>query len=138
HWSLSSGGASEGCIPSSIDNAVFNSASFTGEGQVVTLDLPNINVNNMTWTGVTNTPTLRSTIGGAGQFVNVYGSLTLVPQMILSLPLTKWAFKASATGKTIASGGHALYNLDFNTAGGGWTLTDDLTVTNFLTFYQGT
>ncbi len=49
-------------------------------------------------------------------------------------------FNATTTGKTITSGsvGSSFYGLTFNGVGGGWTLQDNMTVSNVLTITAGT
>lgn len=59
HWSLSSGGASTGCLPNAQDDIVFDHNSFTGISQSVNLTA-NVICRNMTWTaGVTLNPTFQ-------------------------------------------------------------------------------
>jgi len=46
-------------------------------------------------------------------------------------------FDAAATGKTITSGGSSFYNVTFNNAAGGWTISDAMTVANDFTLTAG-
>ncbi|MBK8700922.1 MAG: HYR domain-containing protein [Saprospiraceae bacterium] len=66
HWSLTSGGVSNGCkIPEPEDNVVFDQNSFTAINQFVTLNV-SATVNNMQWSGALYNP-------GFG-FTNIYGN----------------------------------------------------------------
>lgn len=47
-------------------------------------------------------------------------------------------FNASATGKTITTGGSSFYDLTFNGASGGWTITDNATSTHDTTITAAT
>ena len=60
HWATSSGGnIFHTTTPSSNDNVIFDSNSFSANSQTVTLNADNESVGNMTWLGVTNTPTFN-------------------------------------------------------------------------------
>lgn len=60
NWSASSGGIGGQCIPTAIDNVVFDANSFSVAGQTVTINT-SAECFSMNWTGVTNTPTLAGT-----------------------------------------------------------------------------
>jgi hypothetical protein len=72
HWSTNSGNVppSTHTTPTSADNVIFDSLSFTAAGQQVTIDVT-ANCHNMTWGSVTNNPLLS----GSAQ-LNIYGSYT--------------------------------------------------------------
>jgi len=58
-WSLSSGGPSAGCLPTTLDNVIFDVNSFNATGQSVNL-VANTSCRNMSWTsGVTLNPTFQ-------------------------------------------------------------------------------
>src|SRR5450759_562236 len=81
HWSYNSGNspASPAAhVPAATNNAIFDNASFTGVGQIVTIDATSTCL-SMDWTGATHTPTLA--IGGN---INLYGNMTLIPAMTWS------------------------------------------------------
>jgi hypothetical protein len=135
HWSLTSGGAPSGCSPTPVDNVFFDMNSFSMANQTVTINVPTAYCNNMTWTGVTNSPTFTGT---SSNTFAIYGSLTFAPAMTLSLggPTN---FEATALGKTITSAGHSFgANVNFNGVGGGWTLQDAFTTTVNLNLNNGT
>ena len=79
-WSFSSGGSVAGCPPSSGDDIYFDSNSFTGSGQSVTIDIDNAGLKNMSWTGVTNNPTFNFN----GKSINVFGSVIFAENMTIS------------------------------------------------------
>lgn len=78
HWSLSSGGAGGIDGPTPQDNAIFDANSFSSTGQSV-LDT-NINRlgKNISWQGVTNSPTWQTTGN------TIFGSVFLSPDMTWS------------------------------------------------------
>jgi hypothetical protein len=82
----------------------------------------------MDWTGVTNNPELAGTVLNT---LKIYGSLTLAPVMKLDL-FGPVSFEATSMGKTITSLGQIFHysSIVFNGVGGGWTLTDPLTLTS--------
>lgn len=51
-----------GCLPTQVDNVVFNNLSFIGMNHTVLLDQTSQFCNNMTWETATNSPILRSTL----------------------------------------------------------------------------
>ncbi len=58
-WSLSSGGPSAGCLPTTLDNVIFDVNSFNTTSQSVNL-VANTSCRNMSWTsGVTLNPTFQ-------------------------------------------------------------------------------
>ncbi|MEA1873342.1 MAG: T9SS type A sorting domain-containing protein [Bacteroidota bacterium] len=130
HWSLTSGGASYGCIPNNQDNVFFDANSFSTSGQIVNVD-QDAYCKNMDWTGVTNTPD----ISGWSE-INVNGSLTLVPAMINSFGVT-FNLCSSISGNTITSAGHTLNSLVFSGAGE-YTLQDNVSLSSNFVFDNGT
>lgn len=133
HWSLTSGGTTASCLTSSYISARFDSSSFSGAGQVVTVNAT-INCLDMDWTGATNSPTLAGS-----STLNVYGSYKNISSMIINLT-GQLMNLATSTGKTFTSAGITfLGNVYFNGAGGGWTLQDDLNLgTSQLALLLGT
>jgi hypothetical protein len=131
HWAYVSGGSGSAGIPTSNDNIYFDSASFNGAGQTVTVNAT-FNCLNMDWTGVVNTPTMAGNTA-----MNIYGSLTLVSGMTITYNAT-FNFKATSSGRTITTAGKTLSSLTFNGVGGGWILQDALTTTGNITLTAGT
>ncbi|MEO6669979.1 MAG: gliding motility-associated C-terminal domain-containing protein [Ferruginibacter sp.] len=134
HWSLTSGGAPSGCSPSVLNNVIFDANSFSTGGQTVMINVPAANCNSMNWTGVTNTPTFASP--GNDRQLHIYGSMTLVPGMVLNLQ-GNTNFEAITNGQTISMGGNIFTtDIDFN-GSGEWILQDAFTANN-IHFNNGT
>src|SRR3990172_2064064 len=129
HWSTSSGGSSGAAVPTSSDDVFFDSNSFSLASQTVTVNVNAVCL-NMSWSGVTNTPTLH--LAGFGtRIFDIYGSLTFVSGMALTSQSTSndYTFQATTVGQTLTFGGQTIPNiLLFRGNGGGWTLQDALTV----------
>ncbi|MCX5705570.1 MAG: filamentous hemagglutinin N-terminal domain-containing protein, partial [Candidatus Omnitrophica bacterium] len=106
----------------------YHNLIFNGSG-AYTLNQPLLVTTDLTISaGTVNAPT-SITIGGnfsratAATFNHNNGTIT---------------FNAATTGKTITTNGSSLANVTINGIGGGWTLQDDLTVTNTFTLSNGT
>ena len=123
HWSLTSGGAPAGCMPSQGDNVFFDVNSFTASGQTVNINVT-ASCHNMIWNNV-NSPSL---IGGST--LNIHGSLRLAPN--LSWNHSGWTyFQSRNTGNTITTNGVQMRQIQFLGDGvytGEWTLQDNLDV----------
>jgi hypothetical protein len=81
HWSLSSNNvdlSAPQAVPDADDNVHFDLNSFTGAGQVISVNVAG-DCLNLDFTGVTNNPTF-SVSGGA---LNIYGSLVYSANMIV-------------------------------------------------------
>jgi len=123
HWATSSGGATfQSIIPSPSDNVFFDANSFTSTGLTVTLDISGPTCNNMTWTGVANSPTFN----GNSKTLNIYGSLVLVSGMTVTTSSLNINFDATATGQTITSGGKTINTVTLNGVGGGCASTGQI------------
>ena len=129
NWSTTSGGAAYGCIPSSTDNVIFDANSFDATGQTVTVNVPQIYLNSMTWAGAVNNPTFSN-----GYTMNISGSLTLINEMTYNGGTTK--FNSTEIGNTITSVGNNIGNITFDGVGGEWGL-QDATIFNNLTLNNG-
>lgn len=137
HWATTSGGnVFHTQVPSSFDNVYFDANSFTAPGQIVTNDTTIAYCRDMDWTGATNNPVyeaVNSTIE-----LKVFGSLTLNPFVNFSFN-GKLTFTSFNTGKTIETFGRVLQcPIEFNGAGGEWTLLDSLTTIQDIKLTYGT
>jgi len=133
HWSTSSGGTGGACIPTVNDNVFFDVNSFTAPAQTVTINASAF-CNNMNWTGALYTPTLAGT---STYSLNIYGSLTLINAMNISLQ-SRINFEAVTTGKTITSAGKTFVsNIYFQGAGGGWSFNDAFSTNNSIYLVNG-
>jgi len=138
HWVTTSGGVvGHIIVPTANDNVYFDSNSFTGAGQTVTITdgggAINIVCHNVDWTGANFNPTIT---GNINQTLRIYGSLTLIPSMSYSFAGTV-NFEATDLGNTVTSGGKAFQNNVVFQGTGGWTLGDDFSVNSLLTFNNG-
>lgn len=124
NWSLTSGGMSSGCLPSLIDDVVFDANSFNANGQVVTLNTLNSFCRNMIWTSVRQDATLA---GRDSIRLIINGSLEFSAVM-------KQDYKGDFI--FVGSNQHTLklagkkFNTDiiFNNPSGTWRLVDDIYV----------
>jgi hypothetical protein len=132
HWALSSGGPGGNCPPTFQDNVFFDAASFPATGQVVTVDA-NASCRDMTWTGVTNTPTFTGTPN-----LSIFGSLTLASGMNFSFSGYTY-FEATSLGKTITMAGKSFSNYAyFQGVGGGWSFMDAFASSTWIHLVNGT
>lgn len=133
HWSLSSGGAASGCVPSPGDNAIFDANSFSLPGQTVNTNVFYAFCRDMKWLGVTNTPTLDGT---SNKIFRVFGSLAFSPGM--NLDFQGDFYFQSLFSETITTAGKAFRsNITFDAVVGFWKLMDELNVTKRITLKQG-
>jgi gliding motility-associated-like protein len=135
HWATTSGGTTlHNQIPTAVDYVFFDGGSFSAAGQVVTLDATTTLCRDMSWTGVTNLPTLA---GAFSTVLKIYGSLSFVSSMNM-LFNGDVNFEATTIGKTIAMGGQSFHSsANFNGIGGEWTLQDAFSAYAVLYFNNG-
>lgn len=95
HWSAATGGAPGASVPTNADNTFFDANSFTGAGQIVTVDVV-ANVLTMNWTGVTNNPTLRN-LGNVNQSIKAYGNVLFSPNMTVTKSGNQYVIDAQAS-----------------------------------------
>ena len=113
HWATSSGGnIFHTTTPSSNDNVIFDNNSFSANNQTVTLNADNESLGNMTWFGVTNTPTFNM----SSKQLMVHGSITYDPMMTINSPGTL-TFTSTNTSFLI-SAGHRIGNIYVDKNGG--------------------
>ena len=121
HWSLSSGGEQYGFLPTAEDNVLFDANSFLTTGNTITVDILNTSINNMTWTGVANTPTF---VMSAGKTMEVSGSITLAEAMVFNnvghIKLT-----STSSSNTLTTLGQDVGTITFDGVDGVWDLSDD-------------
>jgi len=104
HWAIASGGAAgDGNLPDATSNVFFDASSFTGAGQSVTVDATAACL-SMNWTAATNIPTLA---GAAA--LRVYGNLTLITDMVVTLSNAMWLTGTGA--QNIITSGQSLATL---------------------------
>lgn len=131
HWALSSGGAGGNCIPSLLDNVIFDANSFTQTGQAVTITNSPAVCNNMDWSAAGFSPEFTGPFGSST--IKLHGSLTLNPNMTCSV--YEIQFAGTSMTSTLFSAGLSLNSVTFNSTGL-LTLADDLNC-EALTGYSG-
>ena len=135
HWATGSGGSvTYAQTPTANDNVIFDQNSFTGPGQIITINSGIAFCNNITFTNLSFNPTFR---GNAGVTLNVYGGLLLSGSMT-------WIFNGDII---FASGevGNTINFLNHPAAGsikfdgtGSWTIQSTLTATDRIEIIRGT
>ena len=137
HWSFSSGGPPSGCLPTAVDDVIFDGMSFNAVGQIVTINVPSAFCHTMDWRGISQAARLEQLAGQSDLSLHVYGSL------YFSL-LTENAFDGdvhfeSAHGRNEIASANNEYvkNVIFGSARGMWTLIDELDVNDTLYFNSG-
>lgn len=129
HWSLSSGGPGGECIPTSIDNVVFDENSFDQPNQSVYSEANRVNVcHDMTWQNVFGNPTFGYFNPGNGgwfytDFIKIYGSLTYDQNMNVGV---YWHLFYTEEEDQVISNGVEISGLVMR-GFGELTLSDDLT-----------
>jgi len=133
HWATTSGGATfHTQAPGQFDNVYFDAGSFSGAGEVVTIDAAAICA-DMDWTGATNTPALAGSSN-----ISIYGSMTLIAGMNFNCTGYTY-FEALSTGQTITLAGQHFNNRIYFQGIGGWILQDEFHVEGeYIYFYNGT
>jgi hypothetical protein len=129
HWATTSGGATfHTSVPGATNNVVFDANSFSGGGQIVSVDV-DAYCKNITWTGSTNSPTLHFPDPGFYQDLFIAGSATFIAAMSFTNSNAAYIyFTSTTTGKTITTNGLSMPSkFIFNGSGGEWTLQDNLT-----------
>jgi len=125
-WALTDGGLGGQAVPTALDDVYFTALSGT---VTVTVAVASV-ARNLNFTGFTGT------FAGSSQ-VSIYGNLVLASGWTRTYTGT-FLFASTSTGNTISSGGITLGGLvQFNGAGGGWTVTTNLTTTGNFTTSQG-
>lgn len=128
HWAKSSGGNDfYAFAPGPLDDVFFDVNSFTEDGQTVTIDLDQINFNNMTWGNAKYNPFFS----GFNKTVNVFGSLTFIDEMLVDVSYYNFLTEGNATldfGHPSNPGNNSY--LTFN-GGGEWSLQDSMSTREF-------
>lgn len=132
NWSATLGGASGASVPTSSDNAIFDSGS-AGANYTVTMN------GNQPCLGLTIGAPSSGTLTFAGTGgPNISGSMSVAASGVSMTATGSFTFVATAGGNTIATNGVALANaIVFNGASGGWALSDAPTTTGAVTLTQG-
>ncbi|MCD4735575.1 MAG: hypothetical protein K8R53_05995, partial [Bacteroidales bacterium] len=140
HWAATSGGAGGYCLPSQIDNVIFDINSFTQTGQAVYINITDAECQDMDWSGAAFSPTFTALSNTYN--LHIYGSLILNPSMNLAfsgLVYFDGVSTSKATFNILMEGHHFNNNVYFNGDGGEWVLLDEFsTGTSNLILNYGT
>lgn len=128
HWSLNSGGAPSGCVPTTLDNVFFDDSSFSVLGQTVTLNVPAY-CKSMDWSGAKYFPEIKG-----GKPLAISGNFLLIDSMQYN-PFTT-VFNSDSL-VAIITGGNTIGSPVFS-GKGTYMLGDHLNVQYKLKLNQGT
>ena len=132
HWSVSSGGIGGECIPTIIDNVVFDNNSFLSNIDTVSILDTAGNCHDMTW-NTYKTPEFR---GDETKGLKISGSLHFCTLMRDSF-LGGIIFVSNDLGEVVQTANHDLLGrVSFNGLGS-WTMLDSLKVVKELGFVMG-
>ncbi len=120
NWSLTSGGTGGNCIPSLLDDVIFDANSFSQSGEVVTINNSPANCKNMDWTGVSFAAEINAINTGA---IVLYGSIALSPSVTWNVYTMQ--FSGGSTGNTIFTAGVSTQTIVIN-GSGSWSLADEV------------
>ncbi|MFH2096316.1 MAG: SprB repeat-containing protein, partial [Bacteroidota bacterium] len=127
HWSAASGGPGGLCVPTTLDDVIFDANSFIAPATV------NMNTTgyckSMDWTGAGFNPLFQ--MNGN---LNVNGSLTFIPAMDI-YTYSSVKFISAAPANTVTTAGKELYYIYFD-GSGTYTLQDDISF-NYIYFNNG-
>lgn len=132
HWSLTSGGVGGECIPTLIDDIIFNNSSFQGVGDSVQITDSAGNCHDMTW----NTTLLPILAGDDTKFIRISGSMYFCPQME-NLFEGDIMFVSQQLGEYVQTSNHKLLNNVIFDGRGSWTLLDTLVAENSISVSMG-
>jgi len=135
HWATTSGGTTlHTQLPTATDDIFFDANSFTLPGQTVNFNQASMTAHHINCTGVLNNP---SWDGGIPNILEIYGSLTLVPNMTVNFT-GQIRFLSTTNGQTITTAGKNFAAFLFYSTSGEWTLLDSLNCTGWLNLAAGT
>lgn len=124
HWSNSSGGVAVNCLPSPVDNVIFDNNSFLTPSDTV-FGYGLLFCRDVRWINTIRLPLLKGSDGGAWR---IHGSMLLSDSMSYAYGGTI-AFMADTLGKTVITRNHTFLNdVTFHHPDGGWTLLDSLII----------
>lgn len=141
HWASRSGGAPAGCLPGLGTNVHFDGSSFSGTGQVVTLDGANAFCRDFDWTGTTQAPTFTTAATDLGQKqLGIGGSVTLAAGLTFTpkADLVLYGHEPGGPASTVATAGVVLpVSVYVRAVGSTYSLLDALVLAPGATSPQG-
>ena len=98
----------------------------------MTVDVSTASCNDMDWSGASNSPVFNAS--STANILKIYGSFKLIDAMTWSFS-GKVYFEATATGKILTTfNKNFLNDVNFNGAGGEWTLQDAFSCAGYVTY----
>lgn len=129
NWSLSSGGPGGNCIPTALDDVIFDENSFSEPGATISSQNQlRAHVNNMTFINVPNI-TLENF------YLTIYKDLNLVPGIAMDVLQTE--FRGAGDNRVQTAGNFFRHNMIVNVESGSLFLDNHLFVGGYLYFFQG-
>ncbi|MEM8893404.1 MAG: leucine-rich repeat domain-containing protein, partial [Bacteroidota bacterium] len=110
NWSLTSGGTGGAGVPTGTDDATFDANSFVSFGENVDITGGTVEVNDLSWVGVQNSPVFQITASGT---LNVSGNFTLSPGMTFNNSGQLNLFSDAGTTLTVSTAGHLVGDIRF-------------------------
>jgi gliding motility-associated-like protein len=135
HWSSVPVNEDSDCAPMAFDNVFFNSDSFPGLSDTISVNMNKINVHDMTWSGEKSPVFINSV---APVRLDIYGSLQLSSKMKNYLG-GSIHFLDTLGGKSVATA-HRKFLNDLVFSGnnnGGWVIYDSLSTDGSIYYIQG-
>lgn len=122
HWSLTSNGPGGECIPTPVDDVIFDAFSFPAPGASLAFETLSAYAKNFTIGDVKNNPWIRSV---NVENLEIYGNLVLAPKNKCTFSLHRLNLKGNLMTNTVLLAGQFITFIDVNGAGK-WTLLDSL------------
>ncbi len=135
HWSTINNGiypSTTGCVPTPLDNIVFNSNSgFTNSNNVINANMPNLYCNNITWQGVAS----NALIIGVNSDLHIFGSIQL--QSTAQLKLLNIFLLAKNTTINVNANGAQIDAFFIFKGNANWQLGSNLIVEKAIRLLNG-
>lgn len=137
HWSYESGGEPGYCIPSPVDNVVFDNNSFSSPSEVY-VDVVIATCLDMVWEGSEFNPQFQSITDIPDQSLYIYGSLIFIDEMENNFD-GKVYFATNEEDQFIISANNSFINdVIYEGENGSWNLLDSLSVLGTIELRKGT
>jgi len=137
HWSTSTGGGGGASVPTIVDDVFFDVNSFSTTGQTVATTPVANSCKSMSWTGVTNNPTISGATG-----ISMDGSVVFSSGVTANITLNLLNNLGSATSASVTSNGANLTGLSIQTNASSRTvdvlIIDDISIASMAIQTGGT
>ncbi len=130
HWATTSGGATNhSVVPTELDNVYFDSQSFSGSGQIITID-EDAYCHDFIWTGATGNPIINS----SPWYLYISGSAVLISAANYNFGTVY--FESSSSGEIVTTANNSFGTssiVGFNGTGE-WTFNGNIEVMSFQAY----